>query len=205
TRVGSTVAADGSIYALRRELYVPIEDGAQADDFAVSARVVTVGRRRLVYEPSAVSYEPPPAKSDMEFRRKVRVANHCMRAILNLEGGLNPLRTGLYAVEMWSHKVLRYGVPLFAALALAANAALAAGSRFYLALLAGQVLFYALALAGYVLRRTRWGRLKALYAPFFFCLANAAALVAMLSLLRGERITVWQPQREITQAGGGDK
>jgi hypothetical protein len=106
---------------------------------------------------------------------------------------------------MWSHKVLRYGVPLFAALALAANAALAAGSRFYLALLAGQVLFYSLALTGYVLRRTHWGRLKPLYAPFFFCLANAAALVAMLSLLRGERITVWQPQREITQAGGGDK
>ncbi|HKG12117.1 MAG TPA: glycosyltransferase family 2 protein [Pyrinomonadaceae bacterium] len=205
TRVGSTVAADGSIYALRRELYVPIEDGAQADDFAVSARVVTVGRARLVYEPAAVSYEPTPAKSDTEFRRKVRVANHCMRAILNLEGGLNPFRTGLYAVEMWSHKVMRYGVPLFAAAALAADSALAAGSWFYMVLLAGQILFYALALAGYALRRTRLGRLKPLYAPFYFCLANAAALFAVLSLMRGERITVWQPQREITQVGGGDK
>jgi len=205
TQLGSTVAADGSIYALRRELYVQIEDGAQADDFAVSARVVTEGRRRLVYEPAAVSYEPPPAKSDLEFRRKVRVANHCMRAILNLEGALNPFRTGLYAFEMWSHKVLRYAVPLFALAALAANALLAGRSTLYLLLFAGQVLFYALALAGYALRRTRWGRSKPLYAPFYFCLANAAALVGVLSLLRGERITVWQPQREMTQAGGSDK
>ncbi|HEX8148586.1 MAG TPA: glycosyltransferase family 2 protein [Pyrinomonadaceae bacterium] len=205
TQVGSTVAADGSIYALRRELYVQIEDGAQADDFAVSARVVTEGRRRLVYEPAAVSYEPPPAKSDMEFRRKVRVANHCMRAILNLRGGLNPFRTGLYAFEMWSHKVLRYAVPLFCLAAFAANAPLAGVSLFYLALFAGQVLFYALALAGYALRRTRRGRSKVLYVPFYFCLANAAALFAVFSLLRGERITVWQPQREMTQAGGSEQ
>jgi hypothetical protein len=198
------VAADGSVYALRRELYVAVEDGAQADDFAVSARVVT-GGRRLVYEPRAVSYEPPPAKSDLEFRRKVRVANHCMRAILNLPGGLNPLRTGLYAVEMWSHKVLRYAVPLLALAAFAANAALARTSRFYLLLFAGQASFYALALAGLALRRTRAGRWKPFYVPFYFCLANAAALLGLLSLLRGERITVWQPQREIPQTGGRDE
>src|SRR5215204_1972081 len=205
TQVGSIIAADGSIYALRRELYVTIEDGAQADDFAVSARVVTEGRRRLVYEPAAVSYEPPPAKSDMEFRRKVRVANHCMRAILNLEGGLNPFRTGLYAFELWSHKVLRYAVPLLCLVALGASAALARLSPFYLALFAGQVLCYALALAGYALRRTRPGRSKLLNVPFYICLANAAALVAEFSLLRGERITVWQPQREMTQAGGSEQ
>lgn len=203
TGVGSTVAADGSIYALRRELYVALEDGAQADDFAISARVVTQGRR-LVYEPRAVSYEPRPTESDLEFRRKARVANHCMRAILNLEGALNPLRTGFYAVEVWSHKVLRYAVPLFALAALASCAALARGSVFYTILLLGQFLFYALALFGYALRRTRAGRLKALYGPFYFCLANAAALVGLLSLLRGERITVWQPQRGM-QTGGRDK
>ena len=201
TKLGSTVAADGSIYALRRELYVPLEDGAQADDIAISARVVTRGLR-LVYEPRAVSYEPPPARSDLEFRRKMRVANHCMRAFLNVEGALNPFRTGFYAVEVWSHKVLRYMVPLFALAALAANAALAGGSALYTLLLLGQALFYALALLGYALRRTRWGGLKALYGPFYFCLANAAATLGVLSLLRGERISVWQPQRE-TDANRG--
>jgi cellulose synthase/poly-beta-1,6-N-acetylglucosamine synthase-like glycosyltransferase len=202
TRVGSTIAADGSLYAMRRELYVVVEDGAQADDFAVSARVVTSGGRRLVYEPEAVSFEPAPAASDQEFWRKVRVANHGIRAILALDGGLNPLRTGFYAIEMWSHKLLRYLLPLFAVGALAASAVLALHSVFYFALLVAQAAFYALAVAGCLLRRTPFGRLKPFYAPFYFCLANAAALLAILSLLKGERIAIWQPQREVTQVGG---
>jgi cellulose synthase/poly-beta-1,6-N-acetylglucosamine synthase-like glycosyltransferase len=196
TRVGSTVAADGSLYALRRELYVPVEDGAQADDFAVSARVVTAGRRRLVYEPAAVSVEPRPGASDMEFWRKVRIANHGMRAILDLEGALNPLRTGFYAVQLWSHKTLRYLFPFFAAAALATNVALAQNSGFFRLLLLAQCLFYGLALAGWALRRNPLGRLKPLCVPFYFCLANAAVFLGMLSLLRGYRITTWQPQRE---------
>lgn len=196
TQVGSTIAADGSIYALRRECYVRLEDGAQADDFAISARVITCGGKRLVYEPAAISFEPPPAASGLEFRRKVRVANHALRSILSLEGGLNPLRTGFYAVELWSHKMLRYLLPFFALLALGASAILSAGSAFYLLLLAGQLLFYGLAFSGWFLRRSLWGRLKPLSLPFYFCLANAAALLGMLSLLKGERIVTWQPQRE---------
>ena len=202
TCVGSTIAADGSLYAVRRDLYVVVEDGAQADDFAVSARVVTSGRRRLVFEPAAVSFEPAPGFSDREFWRKVRVANHGIRAILHLHGGLNPLRTGAYALQMWSHKVLRYMLPLFAIAALVATAALAFHSAFYLGLLGAQAAFYALAMSGWLLRRSSIGRLKAFYAPFYFCLANAAALLGLLSLLRGERITIWQPQREVTQVGG---
>lgn len=196
TQVGSTIAADGSIYALRRELYPRIEDGAQADDFAISARVVTRGGKRLVYEPAAISYEPPPAVSDLEFRRKIRVANHSLRSILSLEGGLNPFRTGLYAVELWSHKMFRYLLPVFALVALLTSAVLAPSSALYLLLLVGQLLFYVLALAGWTLRRSPWGRIKAFTLPFYFCLANAAVLVGALSLLKGERIVTWQPQRE---------
>ena len=201
TQVGSIVGADGSIYAVRKDLFVALDDGAQADDFAISARVVTQGRR-LVYEPEAVSYEDPPAASESEFWRKVRVTNHSMRGILNLPGGLNPLRTGLYAVELWSHKVLRYLVPLLMIAALATNALLAARSGFYGLMMAGQLLFYGAALAGWALKGTRRGRAKVFYGPFYFCLANIAALLGMLSLLRGERITAWRPDRETTEAGG---
>ena len=36
---------------------------------------------------------------------------------------------------------------------------------------------------------------KVLSTPFFFCLANAAALLATLMFLRGRRIEQWQPRR----------
>jgi cellulose synthase/poly-beta-1,6-N-acetylglucosamine synthase-like glycosyltransferase len=198
SQVGSTIGADGSIYAIRRNLFIPIDDPAQADDFAVSARVVTQGYR-LVFEPAAVSYEEPPASSEREFWRKVRVTNHSLRSLLDLSEALNPWRTGFYALELLSHKVLRYLVPLFLLMAFLANVILARASDFYQFLLLGQMLFYGSALMGYKLRHQSWGRIKFFYVPLYFCLANTAALLGILSLLKGERITLWQPQREISR------
>ena len=110
SRLGSTVAAGGSIYAIRRQLYVPIAHPAQADDFAISARVVTQGYR-LIFEEGAVSHEDSLSSSEREFRRRVRVTNHSVRGILYLAEALNPWRHGFYAIELLSHKVLRYLVP----------------------------------------------------------------------------------------------
>jgi hypothetical protein len=65
----------------------------------------------------------------------------------------------------------------------------------YLFAAGAQTLFYFLAAVGYILRRHRLGRLKFFYIPFFYCLANAAALVAVLKLLAGKKVELWQPQR----------
>ena len=44
-----------------------------------------------------------------------------------------------------------------------------------------------------LLAHTRWGRLKPLWIPYFFCLANGAAALAVLSLLAGVRFERWEP------------
>lgn len=191
----SIVAADGSIYAIRKHLYVPILDLAQADDFAISARVVTQGFR-LVYESEAISYEDPPSSSDLEFWRKVRVANQNMNGILNLKQALNPFKYRFYAIELLSHKVLRYLVPFFLLIAFLANILLALKSSFYMLTLLGQILFYGIAFIGYMIRHLKFGRMKLFYGPFYFCLANVAAFLALLLLIWGERITSWKPERE---------
>ncbi|HKK07767.1 MAG TPA: glycosyltransferase family 2 protein, partial [Gemmatimonadota bacterium] len=72
SRAGSVFGADGALHAIRRELYVPIEDPSHADDLAISARVVLQGRR-LVFEPGALTSEEEPADAREEFRRKVRI------------------------------------------------------------------------------------------------------------------------------------
>ncbi len=195
SKLHSTVAADGSIYAIRKHLYVPILDLAQADDFAISARVVTQGFR-LVYESEAISYEDPPSSSDLEFWRKVRVANQNMNGILNLKQALNPFKYRFYAIELLSHKVLRYLVPFFLLIAFLANILLALKSSFYMLTLLGQILFYGIAFIGYMVRHLKFGRMKLFYGPFYFCLANVAAFLALLLLIWGERITSWKPERE---------
>jgi cellulose synthase/poly-beta-1,6-N-acetylglucosamine synthase-like glycosyltransferase len=197
SRIGSVFAADGALYAVRRGLYVPMADPAQADDIAISARIVLQGRR-LLFEPGAVAFEEPPAEGREELRRKVRVTNHSVRALLNL--GRRLWTSGFYSVELLSHKLLRHLAP-FPLLALVATSlALAlrldgAAGAFFRLCLAFQLGFYALGLAGFLLRGTRVGRLRFLSIPYYFSMVNLAALLGVLSILRGARTVRWAPRQ----------
>ncbi|HEX5759218.1 MAG TPA: glycosyltransferase family 2 protein [Thermoanaerobaculia bacterium] len=191
SRIGSVYAADGTLYALRRTLYVPIADPAQADDIAVSARVVLQGYR-LLFEPRAVAWEEPPAEGREELRRKVRVTNHSVRALRNLGPAL--WTSGFYSLELLAHKLLRHLVPFFLPPLLLASAALAPRAPLYAALFAAQLLFYVLAAAGFLLRGARLGRAAPLAVPYYFCLVNAAAFLGVLSILRGRRLQAWTPR-----------
>lgn len=198
SKAGSTIAADGAFYAIRKRLFRPISELAQADDFAISARVVLQGYR-LAFEPTAVCYEEPPESSHSEFWRKVRVTNHSLKSILDLRQALKPWRAGFYAIELWSHKLLRYLLPFFLLAAGVANALLIHASSLYQLLLLGQALFYASALLGYGLRHHGLGRLKVFHLPFYFCLANLASCLGFLALVRGESVVYWQPRRQISK------
>ena len=191
SRIGSIFAADGTLYALRRKLYVPILDRAQADDIAISTRVVLQGYR-LVIDDAAVAWEEAPAEGRAEFRRKVRVTNHSVRALLAL--GHRLWLSGFYSVELVSHKLLRHFVPFFLLALFLSNAALAADQPALRGVLALHVLFYAAAAAGFVLRRRRAGRSRLLTVPYYFCLVNAAALLGVVSIARGARLAVWTPR-----------
>jgi cellulose synthase/poly-beta-1,6-N-acetylglucosamine synthase-like glycosyltransferase len=197
SRIGSVFAADGTLYAVRRSLFVPVADPAQADDIAISARVALQGRR-LLFEPTAVAWEEPPAEGREELRRKVRVTNHSVRALLNL--GSRLWTSGFYSVELLSHKLLRHLAP-FPLLALLATSFLlavrlrgAAGALFGLCLLV-QAALYGLGLLGYLLRGTRPGRLRLLSIPYYFSMVNTAALLGVLSILRGVRPARWTPRK----------
>jgi cellulose synthase/poly-beta-1,6-N-acetylglucosamine synthase-like glycosyltransferase len=193
SRLGSIFAADGSLYAIRRKLYVHIDDPAQADDIAISVRVVLQGFR-LVYEPEAVAYEKPSSESQKEFKRKIRITNHSVRALLNLKGAL--WNSGFYSVELLSHKFLRHLLPFPLLLLFGSNILLLNSNPLFLTLFCCQGIFCVLALVGYWLRENPLGQLKLLCFPFYFCLANTAALLGVLSILRGRRIATWESHRE---------
>ncbi len=188
SEIGSVFAADGLLYAIRKELYVPIADPAQADDIAISARVVLQGRR-LLFEPKATAWERSTVRAKEEFRRKQRVTNHSVRALLNLRSAL--FNRGFYSVELLSHKLVRHLVPFFLITLLFASIALIRRGPFYVLALAGQLAVYLLATAGALLRDRVIGRSKLLTVPYYFCFVNAAALFGVLSILRGERLTAW--------------
>jgi cellulose synthase/poly-beta-1,6-N-acetylglucosamine synthase-like glycosyltransferase len=202
SRTGSIVSAHGGLYAIRRTLFRPVADSAVTDDFAISTEVVEQGYR-LVFEPDARATEFAVPETGREFQRRVRLMTRGLRGVVLRRRLLNPLRFGFYAVVLASHKVVRRLAPIPLVALAASGASLAPSHAFYLAAAAAQAGFYALAALGYLLRRTSPGRAKFVYVPFYYCMANAACAVAIVQVLRGSRIELWQPQRHAVRRSAG--
>jgi cellulose synthase/poly-beta-1,6-N-acetylglucosamine synthase-like glycosyltransferase len=191
---GSIVSADGAIYAIRRGLYERPSSPLLNDDFAISTKVVERGHR-LVFEKDALAWETASALAGHEFERKVRILSRGFRSVLAARTLLNPFRYGFYSLVLFTHKVLRRLTPLFLAGLLAGSILALDRGRFYVLGATFQLGFYAIATVGGIARSTPWGKHRLIGAPFFFCLANAAALVGLSHVISGKRIEVWQPRR----------
>lgn len=186
SRLGTVVAATGSIYAIRRRF---LEDFAPdvANDFAHPIRVAAAGLK-VVFEPQAIALERATAKPEEEFRRKARIVTRGMTAFARYGRECRMLH-GTWGLCFISHKLLRWFGWLYAAMALLANVALFNAGPAYTALLAAQVVFYGTALAGWF-AGTRRGRLVAV--PFYFCMINIAALSGAWRFLNGRRLAIWE-------------
>jgi cellulose synthase/poly-beta-1,6-N-acetylglucosamine synthase-like glycosyltransferase len=191
---GNAISATGAIYAIRRALFQGVPLGV-TDDFATSTSVIAQGYR-LVFAPDAIAYEPAAQSSVVEFGRKTRVITRGLRGVLVRRELLNPFRYGFYALQLFSHKLLRRLVvfPLLALL-LVSPLLWSRGWLYKLATL-GQAAFYGFGLLGWLLGGTKIGRKKIFSIPFFFCMVNAASFIAALNVLRGKRIDFWEPQRQ---------
>jgi len=194
-RTGSIIAADGAIYAIRRELFRVPASSAITDDFAISTAVIEQGSR-LVFEREALAFEELSAGAKQEFRRKVRIMNRGLRAVMLRRSLLNPFRFGIYSVTLLSHKILRRLIPFFLLVLFMVSIFLSVErANPYLWFAASQGVFYGWAALGYLLRNTILGTFKLFYIPAFYCLVNVAAAVAVMKLISGQKIELWEPQR----------
>lgn len=193
SRIWSLIGASGCLYSVRRSAYVPLYNEA-CSDFIIATKMVEQNLR-AVYEPDAVSIETTNERADKELRMRVRVITQTFTDLWRHRAMMNPLRSGFYAVQLLSHKVLRYMVPIFLILIFIASALLASRSWFYAAVLVAQLCFYGAAIVSLMLERIGvHNRLLAL--PQYFVLANFASLLAFYKFLRGERYARWEPIRE---------
>jgi poly-beta-1,6-N-acetyl-D-glucosamine synthase len=185
SRLESVLVANGSIFAARRELIRELYPDV-ANDFQIPFDVANQGRG-IVYEPRAVAIECSAEHWEEEFGRKVRIV---LRGIT----GFSRLRPRIRGLRLWqfvSHKLLRWSVGAFLLVLLASSIALARHSTGYAVCLGLQLLCYAAAAAGWVVRR-RQRVPRALYVPFYFTMVNWAALAAMVRFVAGGRQAVWE-------------
>jgi cellulose synthase/poly-beta-1,6-N-acetylglucosamine synthase-like glycosyltransferase len=193
SRIGSVFAADGLLYAIRKSLYVPITDPAQSDDMAISMRIPPRGFR-LLYEPTATAYEKATVHAKEEFRRKIRITNHSVSALLKL--GWPLVTSGFYSVELLSHKLIRHFIGYFLIVLFATSIVLAPAAPIYALALFGQSLMYVLAIAGALLRNHPIGRSRIFAVPYYFCFGNTTAVIGILTMLRRHKLTAWSSRDE---------
>lgn len=193
SRACSLIGASGCLYAVRKSAYEPMYPEA-CSDFLICTSIYRKGLRS-VFAPDAVCYEHTNRKTNDELRMRVRVISQTFTDLWRNRDMLNPLKSGFFAIELISHKLLRYAVPFILLALFIATVVLTGSSVFYDSALAVQILFYTLALAGWLMELAG-RRLTLLAMPLYFVLANLASVVAFYKFLRGETYTRWEPVRE---------
>ncbi|HEY4842753.1 MAG TPA: glycosyltransferase family 2 protein [Terriglobales bacterium] len=177
-RLGAFTGAHGSLYAIRRELYPFPSENTINDDFTIPMRILECGHR-VAYEPAAVAYEEA---HEMEgFSRRVRITAGNIEQLREIKGLLWPPRPFVLFCLL-SHKTGRLIVPVFMFIALIANILLR-GQFPYNWLLAGQGIFYGLAVLGALVNL----KPKVLRLPYYFCMINSALFAWVYQALRHGR------------------
>ena len=189
SQIFTVIGATGCIYSLRRSLYTHL-DPAAISDFVQPARALLQGYRSVV-EDEATCYEVAESKQmGEELRRRARVVHRGIRGVGYMAEVLNPFRHPFLCFQIVSHRLLRWAIPFLLIAAVIANAFLLDRS-FYQLTFALQLAFYGGALAALAL--DRWHiRPRGLFIPLYFCLVNLAPLIAVWTLLKGEKKIVWE-------------
>jgi cellulose synthase/poly-beta-1,6-N-acetylglucosamine synthase-like glycosyltransferase len=196
TRVGSIVGASGCFYAIRDHLHrVPLPLSLSRD-FAAALHCRERGYR-AVSVPEAVCYVPRVASLHHEYRRKVRTITRGLQTLIHKRRLMNPLRYGVFAWMLVSHKVCRWLVPWAGVGALVGLALLAPGAPWALVLLL-------VAGAGVLMGSVGWlaadrGDLPwVLTLPAFGLMGNVAAMHAFLRVMKGDQDAMWDPTRRVS-------
>jgi len=192
SHLGSCIGADGAIFAIRKELYLPLKD-YDINDLVIPLSINQQGYRGVL-QPEAVCLEKDAGSPREEFQRQVRITSRTIRAIMNYRRLLNPFRFGLLSFELFSHKLCRFLAPLFLVTLAVSNLLLAGSGGYFLAALIAQGLFYVA--AGTAASVPNGGLLSRMAATArTFVVVNAATAVAWVKYLQGETYTTWSPTK----------
>lgn len=183
------VGLSGSFFAARKSVCAEW-DIHSPSDFNTALNCARHGLR-AVTAPDVLGYYKDLADPQKEYQRKVRTVLRGMTAIVRHADVLNGFRYGLFAWQVWSHKIMRWLVPWFLLLLLLTNLLLLGTRPIYSLMLAGQLVFYGAALLAHWSESAKNnGIVRIIY---FFVQVNVAVADASRRLLTGKRMTTWQP------------
>lgn len=191
TKVNTLVGLSGSFFAARRTVCTPWADDLQSD-FNTLLNSMKAGLRG-VSDSGSVGYYRNLTDEKKEYQRKVRTVLRGIAVLMRSLPMLNPFQYGIFAWQLFSHKLCRWLVPFAMIGVLVSNVVLATESMLYRVLLVGQGIFYILAATyagGHWMPKSNLFRL-----PSFFVLVNLSILDAWMRYMRGDRVFRWEPSK----------
>ena len=186
--IDSVVGVTGAIYAIRKELFIPLKPGTILDDLVVPMTIVMQGFR-VVCDRQALAFDQLSDDHRHEFWRKVRTLAGNYQALSMNYVWMNPCRNRLF-IQLLSHKVLRLAAPFVLLLLLLLSWVLVESGPLYKLLFIAQI-------CGYVLAFLGWGLVslgvkeRITGVAYSFCLLNFAALLGAFWFVAGGQ-NVWR-------------
>jgi cellulose synthase/poly-beta-1,6-N-acetylglucosamine synthase-like glycosyltransferase len=186
-RVSSIVGADGAIYALRRELFEPLNPN-YINDFIHPIQVVLKGYR-AINETEAICTEIIDETNKDELRRQTRIMAQSWLIYFSQIGRLIEKKKWVYAWEFTSHKFLRWiTLPIMFLLFIVTIILFKQGALFQWALLL-QIIFFLSVVFGWRDSKIKWLRFS-----YFFFLIHFSALLGLYNFLSGNVYVTWNPR-----------
>lgn len=191
---GSTLGAAGELYAIRTELYTPPANNIILDDFVVSLNIAEKGFK-IKYQPEAYATEDSSFNISEEMKRKIRIAAGSFQVLFGRPSLLNFFRHFKLSFQYLSHKAIRWlFVPFAIPLAFLFNLIIVIHFKnidLYFYLLATQVLFYLLVIAGSALK-DKITRIKILFYPFYLVMMNYCIILGLWRYLTKNQDAAWE-------------
>lgn len=193
---GCCVGADGAIFGMRKSLYRTLRED-DINDFVIPLGIINQGYQCLFAEDAYCS-ENSGKNLESEFQRQSRITNRTLRALWRNRHLLNPFGFPLYSFFLFSHKVVRFLVPVFIILSAGSLAFLAPRGGAYLVAGVAALLSIALAVLSNVApsiasHRFQTGRPVRFFG--FFLTINLAVLYGWWKFISGRRDILWQHDR----------
>lgn len=196
SRLHSVVGGDGAIYAIRRKLWQPLQQ-RDINDFVNPLQIIAQGYRG-VFDANAKCFEETAGDFNREASRKERIVNRSIRGLFRVKEVMNPVKSGWFSVQVISHKLMRWLLPVFAAFAILTSALLSAlGLPLFQLITAGSALLFALAFIGSVWQN---GPMPVSF-PYYFVLVNFYAVKGVWRAMKGETQVTWKSARPGQKAG----
>lgn len=147
-RIQTITAGDGNLYACRTSQYedIPL---IECHDSSFPVKFALEGYR-AVFDPSSIAYEKAGESNQDEYKRKVRMNRNILHNILPSVKILNIIKYKWFTVFYLGHRTCRYLLWISHLIVLITNIILITRGLLWVLMLAAQVLFYALALIGYI-------------------------------------------------------